>query len=54
MTPEDKGGVEVDVTFVVEAGEPTRVSAVTIGPSTGLPEEVLRRDIQTRPGEILD
>ena len=54
VTPEDKGGVEANVTFVVEAGEPTRVSAVTIGPSTGLPEEVLRRDIQTRPGEILD
>ena len=54
VTPEDKGGVLVDVTFAVEAGEPTRVSAVTIGPSPGPPEEVLRRGIQTRPGEILD
>jgi len=54
VTPEDKGGVDADVIFVVEAGEPTRVSAVTIGPSTGLSEEVLRRGIQTRPGEILD
>jgi len=54
VTPEDGGGVQVEVTFAVEAGEPTRVSAVTIGPSPGLPEEVLRRGIQTRPGEILD
>lgn len=54
VTPEEKGGVQVDVTFAIDAGEPTRVSAVTIGPSPGLPEELLRRDIQTRPGEILD
>jgi outer membrane protein insertion porin family len=54
VTPEDKGGIQVDVIFAVEAGQPTRVSAVTIGPSPGLPEEALRRDIRTRPGEILD
>ena len=54
VTPEGKGTTQVDVTFAVEAGEPTRVADVAIGPAPGLPEEVLRRDIQTRPGEILD
>ena len=54
VTPEETGAVQVDVAFVVDAGEPTRVSSVVIGPTPGLPEEVLRRDIQTRPGQILD
>jgi outer membrane protein assembly factor BamA len=54
VTPEEKGAVQVDVTFAVLAGEPTRVSTVSIGPSPGLSEEALLRDIKTRPGEILD
>jgi outer membrane protein assembly factor BamA len=44
----------VDVTFTVQAGAPTRVSAVEIGPDPGLPVEELRAAIQTAPGEILD
>ena len=54
VTPEEKGEIQVDVAFAVDPGEPTRVSAVSIGPSPGLPEDVLRQDVQTRPGAILD
>jgi outer membrane protein assembly factor BamA len=54
VTPQEKGATQVDVTFAVEAGDPTRVAAVTIGPSPGLPEGTLRAEIQTRPGQILD
>jgi outer membrane protein assembly factor BamA len=50
----EKGEAQVDVTFVVDAGEPTRVASVAIGPGPGLPEAALRRDIRTRPGQILD
>jgi outer membrane protein assembly factor BamA len=54
VTPTGQGAVQVEVVFAVEAGEPTRVGSLTIGPAPGLPEEVLRNDIRTRPGEILD
>ncbi len=54
VIPTQKGGTQVDVTFTVQAGAPTRVSAVEIGPDPGLPVDELRAAIQTVPGEILD
>ncbi|HET8723208.1 MAG TPA: POTRA domain-containing protein, partial [Anaeromyxobacteraceae bacterium] len=54
VTAAGQGATQVAVTFAVEAGEPTRVAAVEIGPSPGLDPDALRQIVQTRPGEVLD
>ena len=54
VTPEQTGDVQVDVTFAVDPGPPTRVAAVELGPDPGLPVETLRAAVRTAPGEILD
>ncbi len=54
VTPEQKGAIQVDVTFAVRPGPPTRVASVVLGPDPGLPEESLRAEIRTAPGEVLD
>ena len=54
VTPEPKGATQVEVTFVVQPGAPTRVASVDLGPDPGLPVESLRARIRTAPGEVLD
>lgn len=54
VIPSGKGATQVEVTFTVEPGAPTRVSAVELGPDPGMPVEELRAAIRTAPGEILD
>jgi outer membrane protein insertion porin family len=54
VTPEQKGAIQVDVTFAVRPGAPTRVVAVEFGPDPGLPVETLRSSVRTAPGEVLD
>ncbi len=54
VTPVPKGETQVDVTFAVEPGAPTRVASVDLGPDPGLPVETLRAAVRTAPGEVLD
>jgi len=54
VIPRQQGTTQVDVTFDVQPGAPTRVASVELGPDPGLPVESLRVGIRTAPGEILD
>ena len=46
--------LKASIEIQVREGQPTRVSALEIGPVAGLPDEDLRRGLVTVPGSILD
>ena len=54
VIPEASGTTQVDVTFAIQPGVPTRVASVELGPNPGLPLTTLLGDVRTAPGEILD
>ena len=54
VTPSESGAVQVAVTFSVNPGPPTRVSAVEVGPDVGLPEQEVRQVLGTASGAVLD
>ncbi len=54
VTPEEAGAVQVDVTFRVAPGEPTRVASISVGPDPGIPEPSLRAVVSTGVGDVVD